>query len=306
MKVPVLNIKGKTTGREIELSKNIFGIDPNEHAVYLDVKQFLANQRQGNAKTKERSEIKGSTRKIKKQKGTGTARAGSIKNPLFRGGGTVFGPRTRDYGIKLNKNVKRLARKSALSIKLKAKSISVIESLNFKNPKTKSFIDVLSAIGLDTKKTLFVTNGLNKNVYLSARNLNKSEVITDSEISTYKIMNAQHLVIEENVIEKLNQTQDTEKENIIKPIITEKATNDSELRNRYTFVVSRFVNKIQIKKAIQEKYSVSVEKVRTQIYGPERSTKYTKKGIQNTKSKIIKKAIVQLAEGDTIDFYSNL
>ena len=140
---------------------------------------------------------------IKKQKGTGTARAGSIKNPLFRGGGTVFGPRTRDYGIKLNKNVKRLARKSALSIKLKAKSISVIESLNFKNPKTKSFIDVLSAIGLDTKKTLFVTNGLNKNVYLSARNLNKSEVITDSEISTYKIMNAQHLVIEENVIEKI-------------------------------------------------------------------------------------------------------
>ncbi len=203
MKVPVLNIKGKTTGREIELSKNIFGIDPNEHAVYLDVKQFLANQRQGNAKTKERSEIKGSTRKIKKQKGTGTARAGSIKNPLFRGGGTVFGPRTRDYGIKLNKNVKRLARKSALSIKLKAKSISVIESLNFKNPKTKSFIDVLSAIGLDTKKTLFVTNGLNKNVYLSARNFNKSEVITDSEISTFKIMNAQHLVIEENVIEKI-------------------------------------------------------------------------------------------------------
>ena len=203
MKVPVLNIKGKTTGREIELSKNIFGIDPNEHAVYLDVKQFLANQRQGNAKTKERSEIKGSKRKIKKQKSTGTARAGSIKNPLFRGGGTVFGPRTRDYGIKLNTNVKRLARKSALSIKLKAKSISVIESLNFKNPKTKSFIDVLSAIGLDTKKTLFVTNGLNKNVYLSARNLNKSEVITDSEISTYKIMNAQHLVIEENVIEKI-------------------------------------------------------------------------------------------------------
>ncbi len=191
MKVPVLNIKGKTTGREVELSKKVFGIDPNDHAVYLDVKQFLANQRQGNAKTKERSEIKGSTRKIKKQKGTGTARAGSIKNPLFRGGGTIFGPRTRDYGIKLNKNVKRLARKSALSLKLKAKSISVVETIDFKKPKTKSFAEFISAVGL------------NKNVYLSARNLKKSEVVSDSEISTYKIMNAQHLVIEEKAIEKI-------------------------------------------------------------------------------------------------------
>ena len=203
MKVPVLNIKGKTTGREVELSKKVFGIDPNDHAVYLDVKQFLANQRQGNAKTKERSEIKGSTRKIKKQKGTGTARAGSIKNPLFRGGGTIFGPRTRDYGIKLNKNVKRLARKSALTMKLKAKSISVVESIDFKKPKTKSFVDFISAIGLDAKKTLIVIDGLNKNVYLSARNLKKSEVVSDSEISTYKIMNAQHLVIEEKAIEKI-------------------------------------------------------------------------------------------------------
>ena len=203
MKVPVINIKGKTTGREIELSKKIFGIDPNDHAVYLDVKQYLANQRQGNAKTKERAEIKGSTRKIKKQKGTGTARAGSIKNPLFRGGGTVFGPRTRDYGIKLNKNVKKLARKSALSMKLKSKSISVIESLDFKNPKTKSFVDMLSAIGLETKKTLLVIDGLNKNVYLSARNFNKSEVVSDSEISTYKIINAQHLIIEEKAVVKI-------------------------------------------------------------------------------------------------------
>ena len=203
MKVPVINIKGKTTGREIELSKKIFGIDPNDHAVYLDVKQYLANQRQGNAKTKERAEIKGSTRKIKKQKGTGTARAGSIKNPLFRGGGTVFGPRTRDYGIKLNKNVKKLARKSALSMKLKSKSISVIESLDFKNPKTKSFVDMLSAIGLDSKKTLLVIDGLNKNVYLSARNFNKSEVVSDSEVSTYKIINAQHLIIEEKAVEKI-------------------------------------------------------------------------------------------------------
>ena len=203
MKVSVLNIKGKDTGREIELSKKVFEIEASEHAVYLDVKQYLANQRQGNAKTKERAEIKGSTRKIKKQKGTGTARAGSIKNPLFRGGGTIFGPRPRSYEFKLNKNVKKLARKSALSNKCKSKSISIIEKIDLKSPKTKSFNNLLKAFGLEDKKTLFVMDGVNKNVYLSARNLKKSEVVTDSEISTYKIINAQHLVIEENVIEKL-------------------------------------------------------------------------------------------------------
>ena len=203
MKVSVLNIKGKDTGREIELSKKVFEINVSEHAVYLDVKQYLANQRQGNAKTKERAEIKGSTRKIKKQKGTGTARAGSIKNPLFRGGGTIFGPRPRNYEFKLNKNVKKLARKSALSNKCKSKSISIIEKIDLKSPKTKSFNDLLKAFGLEDKKTLFVMDGVNKNVYLSARNLKKSEVVTDSEISTYKIVNAQHLIIEENVIEKL-------------------------------------------------------------------------------------------------------
>ena len=203
MEIPILNIKGKETGRKATLSKSVFQIEPNTHAVYLDVKQYLANKRQGTHKVKERGEITGSTRKIKKQKGTGTARAGSIKNPLFRGGGTVFGPRTRDYGIKLNKNVKKLARKSALSMKLKSKSISVIESLDFKNPKTKSFVDMLSAIGLDSKKTLLVIDGLNKNVYLSARNFNKSEVVSDSEISTYKIINAQHLIIEEKAVEKI-------------------------------------------------------------------------------------------------------
>ena len=203
MKVSVLNIKGKDTGREIELSKKVFEINASEHAVYLDVKQYLANQRQGNAKTKERAEIKGSTRKIKKQKGTGTARAGSIKNPLFRGGGTIFGPRPRNYQFKLNKNVKKLARKSALSNKCKSKSISIIEKIDLKSPKTKSFNDLLKAFGLEDKKTLFVMDGVNKNVYLSARNLKKSEVVTDSEVSTYKIVNAQHLIIEENVIEKL-------------------------------------------------------------------------------------------------------
>ena len=203
MKVSVLNIKGKDTGREIELSKKVFEINASEHAVYLDVRQYLANQRQGNAKTKERAEIKGSTRKIKKQKGTGTARAGSIKNPLFRGGGTIFGPRPRNYEFKLNKNVKKLARKSALSNKCKSKSISIIEKIDLKSPKTKSFNDLLKAFGLEDKKTLFVMDGVNKNVYLSARNLKKSEVVTDSEVSTYKIVNAQHLIIEENVIEKL-------------------------------------------------------------------------------------------------------
>ena len=203
MKVSVLNIKGKETGRQVELSKKVFEIDHSDHAVYLDVKQYLANQRQGNAKTKERAEIKGSTRKIKKQKGTGTARAGSIKNPLFRGGGTIFGPRPRDYELKVNKSVKKLARKSALTNKCKTKSISVVENIDFKTPKTKSFNDLLKAFGLEGKKTLFVMDGVNKNVYLSARNLKKSEVVTDSEISTYKIVNAQHLVIEENAVEKI-------------------------------------------------------------------------------------------------------
>ena len=203
MKVSVLNINGKETGREIELSKKVFEIESSENAVYLDVKQYLANQRQGNAKTKERAEIKGSTRKIKKQKGTGTARAGSIKNPLFRGGGTIFGPRPRDYELKVNKSVKKLARKSALTDKCKTKSISVVENIDFKTPKTKSFNDLLKAFGLEGKKTLFVMDGVNKNVYLSARNLKKSEIVTDSEISTYKIVNAQHLVIEENAVEKI-------------------------------------------------------------------------------------------------------
>ena len=194
MKLSVLNIKGKETGRSVELSKSIFEVTPNDHAVYLDVKRYLANNRQGTNKTKERAEITGSTRKIKKQKGTGTARAGSIKNPLFRGGGTIFGPRVRSYSQKLNKNVKRLARKSALSIKMKDKAISVVEDFDFKTPKTKSFTDIISALGLNDKKALFVLGGVNKNIYLSSRNLEKSNVVTNSEISTYSTINGQHLV----------------------------------------------------------------------------------------------------------------
>ena len=203
MKVSVLNIKGKDTGRSVELSKSIFEIKPNDHAVYLDVKRYLANQRQGTNKTKERAEIAGSTRKIKKQKGTGTARAGSIKNPLFRGGGTIFGPRVRSYSQKLNKNVKKLARRSALTLKLKSKSVTVVEDFDFESPKTKSFSEVINALGIQDKKSLFILGGINKNVYLSARNLERTSVVTNSEISTYGIMNAQHVVFLESSLEQI-------------------------------------------------------------------------------------------------------
>jgi large subunit ribosomal protein L4 len=201
MKVAVLDINGKDTGRKVELSKDVFGIEPNNHAVYLDVKQFLANQRQGTHKAKERAEITGSTRKIKKQKGTGTARAGSIKSGVFRGGGRMFGPRPRNYSFKLNKNLKRLARRSALSIKANDKAILVLEDLNFKGIKTKNFTSVLKSLDLENKKSLFVLGELNNNVYLSSRNLKGTEVITSSELSTYKIMNANSLVLFEGSLE---------------------------------------------------------------------------------------------------------
>lgn len=201
MEVAVLDINGKETGRKANLSDAVFAIEPNDHAVYLDVKQYLANQRQGTHKAKERAEIAGSTRKIKKQKGTGTARAGSIKNPLFKGGGRVFGPRPRSYSQKLNKNVKRLARKSALTLKAKSESIIVVEDFNFDAPKTKNFINVLKALGLDSKKSLFVLGDSNNDVYLSSRNLKTSEVVTSSELSTYKIVNANSVVIFEGSLE---------------------------------------------------------------------------------------------------------
>jgi len=201
MKVAVLDIKGKETGRKVDLSDNVFAIDPNNHAIYLDVKQYLAHQRQGTHKAKERAEIKGSTRKIKKQKGTGTARAGSIKSPIFRGGGRIFGPRPKDYSQKLNKNVKRLARKSALSIKTKEKAVMVVEDFNFEAPKTKDFVQVLKSLGLENKKSLFVLGDSNNGVYLSSRNLERSEVITSSELSTYKILNANNIVLLEGSLE---------------------------------------------------------------------------------------------------------
>ncbi|MDO6760855.1 50S ribosomal protein L4 [Tamlana sp. 2_MG-2023] len=200
MKVAVLDINGKDTGRKADLSKDVFAIEPNNHAVYLDVKQYLANQRQGTHKSKERAEISGSTRKIKKQKGTGTARAGSIKSGVFKGGGRMFGPRPRNYSFKLNKNLKRLARKSALSIKAGEKSITVLEDFNFDSVKTKNFTAVLKALELENKKTLFVLGGANNNVYLASRNVQRTEVITASELSTYKILNAGQVVLLEGAL----------------------------------------------------------------------------------------------------------
>ncbi len=201
MKVAVLDIKGKDTGRKVELSDSVYKIEPNNHAIYLDVKQYMAHQRQGTHKTKERAEIVGSTRKIKKQKGTGTARAGSIKSPVFRGGGRIFGPQPRSYKQKLNKNVKRLARKSALSLKNQEKAIMVVEDFSFEAPKTKEFITVLKSLGLEDKKALFVLGDSNNNVYLSSRNLKGSEVITNSELNTYKILNANNIVLLEGSLE---------------------------------------------------------------------------------------------------------
>jgi large subunit ribosomal protein L4 len=205
MEAKVLDFNGKDTGRKVQLSDSVFGIEPNNHAVYLDVKQYLANQRQGTHKAKERAEVAGSTRKIKKQKGTGTARAGSAKNPLFKGGGTVFGPRPRSYSFKLNKSLKRLARKSAFSIKAKESNIIVLEDFSFETPNTKNFINVLKALGLENKKSLFVLGDSNKNVYLSSRNLKASSVVSSSELSTYAILNANNLVLLEGSLEVIEE-----------------------------------------------------------------------------------------------------
>ena len=205
MEVKVLDINGKETGRKVKLSDSVFAIEPNNHAVYLDVKQYLANQRQGTHKAKERAEVAGSTRKIKKQKGTGTARAGSKKSPIFKGGGTIFGPRPRSYSFKLNKSLKRLARKSAFSLKAKDSNLIVVEDFNFETPNTKKFISVLKALGLENKKSLIVLGDSNKNVYLSSRNLKASSVVTNSELSTYAILNANNLVLLEGSLEGIEE-----------------------------------------------------------------------------------------------------
>lgn len=198
MDINVLNIKGQETGRKVTLNESIFGIEPNDHVLYLDVKQYLANQRQGTAKAKERSEHKGSTRKLGRQKGGGGARHGDINSPLMKGGGRVFGPKPRDYGFKLNKKVKVLARKSALSYKAQENAIIVLEDFTFEAPKTKEFINVAKNLKVDGKKILLVLPEVNKNVYLSARNLQNTEVMTANAINAYKILNADVLVVTEN------------------------------------------------------------------------------------------------------------
>ena len=204
MNVSVLKHSGEDTGRKVKLSDGVFGIEPNDHAIYLDVKQYLANQRQGTHKSKERAEIAGSTRKIKKQKGTGTARAGSIKSPIFRGGGRVFGPEPRDYSFKLNKKLKSLARKSALAYKAKGKEISVLEDFNFDGAKTKEYVKMLEALSLTNKKTLLVLSEVNKNVVLSSNNIKKAKVITADQINTYDVVNADNIMLVESSIEKID------------------------------------------------------------------------------------------------------
>lgn len=206
MDINVLDIKGQETGRKITLNESVFGIEPNDHVIYLDVKQYLANQRQGTAKSKERSEHKGSTRKLGRQKGGGGARHGDINSPLLRGGGRVFGPKPRDYGFKLNKKVKQLARKSALTYKAQENAIIAVENFNIETPKTKEFLNIAKNLKADGKKILLVLPEVNKNVYLSARNLQKVEIMTASEINTYKILNADMLVVAENSFEKINAT----------------------------------------------------------------------------------------------------
>lgn len=203
MEISVLKNSGEDTGRKVTLSDDIFGIEPNDHAIYLDVKQFLANQRQGTHKSKERNEVAGSTKKIKKQKGTGTARAGSIKSPVFRGGGRVFGPQPRDYSFKLNKKLKALARKSALTYKAQDNGLVVLEDLAFDAPKTKEFIKVLNGLSVADKKTLLVLPESNKNVVLSGRNIKNAKITTADSLNTYDVLNADSLLISESSIEKL-------------------------------------------------------------------------------------------------------
>ena len=203
MKLPILNIKGEDTGRQAELSEVIFKVEPNDHAIYLDVKQYLANQRQGTHMAKDRSLISGSTRKLKRQKGTGGARAGSIKSPIFRGGGTIFGPEPRDYSFKLNKKLKVNARKSALTYKANDNAITVIEDFDFETPRTKSCIELMNALSVSEKKTLFIIPEGKKNIVLSARNIKKAKVVMAEQVNTYDVLNADTIIMLEGSIEKI-------------------------------------------------------------------------------------------------------
>lgn len=203
MEVSILKYSGEQTGKKVNLSDAVFAIEPNDHAIYLDVKSFLANQRQGTHKSKQRNEIAGSSKKIKKQKGTGGARAGNIKNPQFKGGGRVFGPQPRDYSFKLNKKVKDLARKSALTYKAKDNAIAVLEDFNFEAPKTKQYINLLNALSLSDKKTLLVLSEASKNIVLSGRNLKNAKITTADQINTYDVMNADNVIFVESSVSKV-------------------------------------------------------------------------------------------------------
>jgi len=205
MELNVLNKTGKDTGKKVILADEIFGIEPNDHVIYLDVKQYLANKRQGTHKAKERGEVAGSTKKIKRQKGTGTARAGSIKSPVLRGGGRIFGPRPRDYSFKLNKKVKQLARKSALSYKASGNNILIVEDFDLQEPKTKEIVDFKNNLKINDKKLLLVLSNENKNIYLSARNLKRLKVLTVSQLNTYDVLNSETMVLTESSIERINQ-----------------------------------------------------------------------------------------------------
>lgn len=205
MKLDVINIQGSKTGKTVDLPESIFGVEPNEHAMYLAVKQYLAAQRQGTHKAKERGEVAGSTRKIKKQKGTGTARFGDIKNPLFRGGGRMFGPRPRNYNIKLNKKVKQLARNSALSTKVSSEAIVVLEDFTFDAPKTKEFVSIVKNLNLEGKKALFVVGDYDKPLYLSSRNVPKTSLVRAQDLNTYDVMNANTIVLSESSVERIKE-----------------------------------------------------------------------------------------------------
>lgn len=208
MEIAVYNINGQDTGRKISLNDSVFSVEPNDHAIYLDVKQHMANKRQGTSKSKERWEISGSTRKLKRQKGTGGARAGDINSPLMIGGSRVFGPRPRDYSFKLNKKVKILARKSALSYKFKDKDVIIIEDFNFEKPKTKDLLAIMKNFDIQDKKSLFVLSDTNKNIYLSSRNLQRASVLTASEINTYSILNTKKLFLSEGSVRIIEEILD--------------------------------------------------------------------------------------------------
>ena len=203
MNIAILNIKGEDTGRKAKLNDKVFKIEPNDHAIYLDVKQYLANQRQGTHKSKERADINGSTKKVKRQKGTGTARMGSVKSPILRGGGRAFGPRPRDYGFKLNKKVKALARKSALSYKAKEKDLTIVENFSLEQPKTKSYLEILISLSFADKKTLMVIPEVDSNIVMSGRNIRKAKIALASDVNTYDVLNADKLILCEGSIEKI-------------------------------------------------------------------------------------------------------